>query len=155
MLRAWSLRVAGSLLLGTCVLGACGGRSVSVTGHDDAPGTGGTSATTGGATAASTGGTDASCEPGRKAYRELRDALIEKYSSLGCKTEADCGLVVENNACALGCPLSLPSSTIDDYSRNLNDAASACWACPPPEGPDCPSTSSACSNGACVAHHPR
>ena len=90
------------------------------------------------------------CEAGQASSAALRDALIEKYGSESCKNSSECTLVVENNACAVSCPIALPTTTISNFTVNLENAAHACASCDVPDAPPCPDAAAACVNGECV-----
>lgn len=90
------------------------------------------------------------CATGQESYTLLRNQLLDKYGSLGCKTDADCALVTEDNACMAICNIALPSSTVMNYVANLNSYASGCASCDSPTRSPCQKASAACMNGECV-----
>jgi hypothetical protein len=94
------------------------------------------------------------CATGQEIYANLKDALIEKYGSSGCKNSSECTIVYEYNACASTCGVPLPSSTAQSYSDNLNNYAAGCETCPQPPPILCPAAAAACLNGKCVITSP-
>jgi len=94
------------------------------------------------------------CETGQEIYDDLKDALLEKYGSTGCKNSSECTIVYEANACAATCGVALPTSTAESYSSNLDNYAAGCETCDPPSVPPCPAAVAACVNGKCVATGP-
>jgi hypothetical protein len=90
------------------------------------------------------------CAEGRKTYAELRQELLDKYRASGCQNSADCALVLEDDACAYGCNVALPSSTSGYLVPNLNEAASRCSSCEPPARQTCENQLPSCVNGQCV-----
>jgi hypothetical protein len=88
---------------------------------------------------------------GRASYSQLRDQLVEKYSSGGCKVDTDCALVFEDNACASNCGTAIPKALADGFASNLDaTAAASCATCPPPIKPPCAPLAAVCSNGKCT-----
>jgi hypothetical protein len=91
------------------------------------------------------------CEMGMQAYDQLREALLEKYGSLGCVNSTECTVVHEDNACAASCGIVLPSVTASSYVDNLSSAAVGCSTCEPPFPIPCPAGGpAACVNGKCM-----
>jgi hypothetical protein len=92
------------------------------------------------------------CASGRKNYTNVRQQMIDKYGSAGCKNSSDCTLVLESNACAYVCNVPLPISTASNFAPNLSGTAvSYCANCSPPAPVVCDSMAPACLNGKCVA----
>jgi hypothetical protein len=92
------------------------------------------------------------CASGRKSYTVLRQQLLDKYGSVGCKNSSDCTLVVESNACAYVCNVPLPITTASSFAPNLSGSAvSYCANCSPPATVVCDPMAPACLNGKCVA----
>jgi hypothetical protein len=90
------------------------------------------------------------CESGQAAYAQLRGALLEKYSSLGCRNSTECGLVTDEPACITACPVALPTSTIESWESNTAAAADACSTCLALPGPVlCKPVVASCINGLC------
>jgi hypothetical protein len=81
-----------------------------------------------------------SCAVQREKYLAFRTMLIEKYSSIGCTSDADCSLFYEKNACGFSsCPVSLPNSMFQNLESNLDSYAQMLCnpACPPTPEPPC------------------
>jgi hypothetical protein len=92
------------------------------------------------------------CAAGLKSYTVLRQQMLDKYGSVGCKNSSDCTLVVESNACAYVCNVALPIATASDFTPNLSgSAATYCANCSPPAPVVCDPMAPACVNGKCVA----
>jgi len=93
------------------------------------------------------------CEQGLQAYIQLRDAIVEKYSSSSCQNSSECGLVQEDNACVANpCAYSIPKSLIESFETNIAASAKGCSTCsslrePPPL---CMPVVAACVNGRCT-----
>jgi hypothetical protein len=95
------------------------------------------------------------CERGRNAYSEFRTLLIEKYNSVGCKTDEDCTLVYESNRCTSNCGTVFPVQLAKDAAQNLQSSAdSNCASCPPPLPLPCPRLLATCLNGTCTMGGP-
>jgi len=92
------------------------------------------------------------CEMGKQAYEQTREALLDKYGSLGCANSSECtvvGPVVD--ACAFSCPIVLPTVAASSYDDNLNAAAEGCATCDVPLPIPCPMPGpAACVNGKCT-----
>lgn len=79
------------------------------------------------------------CAAGQQAYRQLREQLLEKYSSLGCKSDWDCGVIWESNRCVATCGDPLPEAVIADAKQNLSSFAEmSCASCALIPFPPCP-----------------
>jgi len=93
------------------------------------------------------------CAQGLATYAQIRDQLIDKYGSSGCNNSSECGLVQTDNACEFACAVALPSSTLQSYASNMENAALGCSSCPPAEVPPmlCDPVIAACVNGHCTA----
>ncbi len=80
-----------------------------------------------------------SCEAQRQDYVMFREAILGKYGTLNCQTNADCGLYFENNACGTGCPVAVINTALREIPDVLdNYARMRCsQACPPQPRPDC------------------
>ncbi len=92
------------------------------------------------------------CDQQRASYFEFRGQLVEKYGSIGCMKDSDCGLLYEGNACGTNCgAIALPLLYLQDASVNLTTFAdSTCTACPPEPVPPCePALPPVCFNGRC------
>jgi hypothetical protein len=148
-------------------VGAAPGTGGTYSAGGSAPAFGGTGFVTGGTSASSTGGSvtcpcdPIECAPGygqgpgpgccpvcvpidyctavHAQYDQQRDLLLEKYSSVGCKFDSDCGVLYESNACKNTCGQTpLPIELIDDAVQNLDGIArEICAKCPPPPIPPC------------------
>jgi len=85
------------------------------------------------------------CAAQRAAYRDFRQQLFDKYSTLGCMTDTDCSIYYEKNQCAIGCGSPIPSSAISNLDANLQSYAqlnctpSCMNPIPPCEAPIAPS----------------
>ena len=91
------------------------------------------------------------CVEGQKAYETLRQQLLAKYGSGSCKNSAECSLVKEDNRCASGCNVALPTQSISNWTNNLNsNAKSNCASCPAPAQIECNPQVAACVNGKCI-----
>ena len=91
------------------------------------------------------------CTQGHTAYAELRSQLLQKYQSTSCQNSTDCALALEDDACAYSCNIPLPSSTLASFTQNLENAASGCTSCAPPDRAQCDAQVPACVNGRCAA----
>jgi hypothetical protein len=92
------------------------------------------------------------CAEQRKAYRELRAQLLEKYGSLGCMTDADCTVYYEKNACEVGCGVVVPGAAIGYLEMNLPSAAAHLCTpdCAPQPLPCEPPAAPLCEKGRCL-----
>jgi hypothetical protein len=98
---------------------------------------------------------DATCMAGRQKYDALRDALIEKYTEGGCRSDDDCALFYEENQCAFDCGMAVDASLVMQATSNLDVEAQAdCSTCPLPIPPPCALQTALCSNGKCIAGIP-
>jgi len=95
------------------------------------------------------------CETGQALYADLKEALVDKYGSSGCKNSSECSIVYENNDCVATCGVALPTSTVMNYTNNLDNYAAGCATCSPPAPILCPASVAACVNGKCVATWPQ
>jgi hypothetical protein len=96
------------------------------------------------------------CEQGQKAYAELRSMLLQKYQTLGCMRDADCGTVYESNRCASSCGTALPFAALSFFADNLRSFAdSNCASCPPQPPPPCVPGFVTCQKGQCFFGGPR
>jgi hypothetical protein len=95
------------------------------------------------------GSTDA-CRKGQQTYFDIRKQMIEKYSSIGCKTNMDCTIVYETNRCIATCGTAFAVSIAQSAAQNLQSLADAnCGSCLPPLPPPCVPPYAACINGRC------
>jgi hypothetical protein len=86
------------------------------------------------------------CKKGQQAYAELRQALIEKYNSMGCRLSRECTLVYESNRCGATCGTAFPVSLADSAQQNLRASAeSNCATCPVMSTPPCVPLSAYCT----------
>jgi len=97
-------------------------------------------------------GPSKACNDLRTQMQGLRKSLLAKYDATPCNVDADCTLVVEQNACVTNCGVALPVSTAPLFTANLEMLAIACDdACPPLAVPPCAPEVAVCSNGLCTA----
>lgn len=78
------------------------------------------------------------CAQQRAGYQQLKQALVEKYSSLGCMTANDCTVYYEKNQCSIGCGIVMPSAAIGNLDDNLQGYAQQNCS------PTCPNTVPPC-----------
>ena len=98
------------------------------------------------------GSTSATCTKAQAAYQELRQELLAKYGTFPCKTDGECQLVVEDNACESNCGEALSTTTAGDLTSNIQSDATVCDSvCQPLARPPCPRLVAVCSNGVCAA----
>lgn len=99
-----------------------------------------------------------SCYPGAKLcyqqhqdYAFFREALLQKYSTLSCMTDADCGIYFEQNTCGNRCGVSLAKPFIDQFDQNLNSYAQQNCnpLCPLAPEPPCEPLIPSCWKGYC------
>jgi hypothetical protein len=97
-------------------------------------------------------GVSQACNTAETQYSNSRTALLDKYGSTPCQTDADCRLVFENNSCVHNCGEALPVVNASNFETNLASLAMACNAsCPPTAVPPCAVQVAVCSNGRCSA----
>ena len=80
------------------------------------------------------------CYQAEQGYQAYRAQVIEKYQTLGCKLDSDCGLIYDKNECgAASCGAPLLSSQIAVVTQMLDAYAQAncSFACPPEPIPPC------------------
>jgi hypothetical protein len=78
------------------------------------------------------------CESQRSSYLQVRQQLIEKYSTLGCDIDSDCVLYFEKNQCFIGCGIAIPSDALGNLDGNLQSfAQTTCSPNCPLEVPPC------------------
>jgi hypothetical protein len=72
-------------------------------------------------------------------YANYRAQVTEKYATLGCKVDSECGFYFDKNQCAGACPIPLPNEAIMPVTVQLNDYAQMqCLpGCPPEPIPPC------------------
>jgi hypothetical protein len=76
--------------------------------------------------------------------------MIEKYSSVGCKYDTDCVIVVEHDRCAADCGTAVGAVVAKDLIENLGRYADeVCSTCPPVSIPPCAATRAVCQAGLC------
>ncbi|HWZ87656.1 MAG TPA: hypothetical protein VNW92_02365 [Polyangiaceae bacterium] len=92
------------------------------------------------------------CATGMANYKMTRSQLTDKYKD-GCKTDADCVVVVPTNACESGCGyVAVTNQALDDLLTNLGSSAMMnCGSCmngpvPPCAAPRIP----VCEQNQCV-----
>jgi hypothetical protein len=92
-----------------------------------------------------------SCATQRSTYFELRQQLIDKYSTLGCTTDGDCTIYYEKNQCYIGCGVPIPNGALNNLDGNLQSfAQSTCSPNCPLEVPPCdPGATPRCINQRC------
>jgi len=87
-----------------------------------------------------------SCEVQHMRYFALQRELFDKYSTLGCMTDADCTTYYEKNQCAVRCGVVVPVAAIKNLDSNLQSFAQAnctpdctlpVTPCPVPRPPSC------------------
>jgi hypothetical protein len=78
------------------------------------------------------------CATQRATYFQLRQELVDKYSTLGCNIDADCTIYYEKNQCFVGCGIAVPNSALNNLDSNLQSfAQSTCSPTCPMEVPPC------------------
>jgi hypothetical protein len=76
--------------------------------------------------------------------------VIEKYNTLPCTLNEDCGLYHEKNACNLSCGTPMPWDAFTALNQDLLAYAKICDGCPFSDVPPCtPTPEPMCSNGRC------
>ncbi len=81
------------------------------------------------------------CAAAEQNYQTYRNQVIQKYQTLGCMSDSDCGLLFDKNECgATSCGAPMVNNQIDVVTQMLNAYAQAncSFACPPPPVPMCP-----------------
>ncbi len=92
------------------------------------------------------------CNAQRQDYVTFRDAIVSKYGTLNCQTDADCGLYFEKNACGTACPVAVINTALRELPSVLDSYAQMRCApmCPPQPQPDCgPKVAPQCWKGYC------
>jgi hypothetical protein len=84
----------------------------------------------------------AECAMAQQGYLTYRDQILQKYGSLSCVSDSDCGQLFEKNECGvpLPCTVSLSNSQIMVVTQILDTYAQAncSSACPQRIPPPCP-----------------
>jgi hypothetical protein len=76
--------------------------------------------------------------------------VFEKYGTLPCALNQDCGVYYEKNACTLSCGTPMPLDAHGSLTEDLNAYAKICEGCPFSRLPPCaPIPDAACIDGRC------
>ena len=91
------------------------------------------------------------CASGKDAYQQKRAQVLQKLSSSGCTTDADCGTLWETNACVSTCGVAASAAGVDAATQELNAfAKDSCGSCAPIPVPPCtPPQPIKCIQGQC------
>jgi hypothetical protein len=93
------------------------------------------------------------CAQGQINYQDFEQSQIGFNDS--CKTDSDCVLASEINACVATCGVPISASAAMSVTSALRDyALNNCSACRPPEPPPCAAFGVSCINGACKVSAP-
>jgi hypothetical protein len=96
---------------------------------------------------------DAVCAQQLATYLVYRQPLLDKFESIGCKSDAECGYYFDANRCrAMGCGIPMTNRAIATLSQVLNDYSQTNCdpTCPPQPVPPCDGRLNAvCLNGRC------
>jgi hypothetical protein len=93
-----------------------------------------------------------SCDQQRQSYAELKKLLLDKFSTLSCVADTDCGIYYDQTGCGASCGVPIPNAA----RRNIDDSlyafaeANCSPVCPPLPVPPCaPSPPPRCVAGRC------
>ena len=91
-----------------------------------------------------------SCEKAREEYLQYSRRVIEKYNTLPCMSDQECGLYYEKNSCNLSCGAPMTWSAFQSLDQDLQAYAKICSNCPFPDVPPCePVGQPRCINSRC------
>jgi hypothetical protein len=95
---------------------------------------------------------DHTCSVGKAVYHHKRALVLQRLSSIGCKTDTDCDALWETNACTSTCGVAAPVAGIDVAARELKASAEEyCLDCAPIPVPPCtPPQPIQCIQGQCT-----
>lgn len=96
---------------------------------------------------------DAMCTQQLATYLAYRQPLIDKFASIGCKSDMECGYYYDANRCrAMGCGIPMTNAAIAELSGVLNAYSQTDCdpTCPPQPVPPChQAPNPICLNGHC------
>jgi hypothetical protein len=76
--------------------------------------------------------------------------LIEKYNTIGCMADQQCGVYYEKNSCNLSCGTPMAWDAFTGLDQELQAYAKICDGCPFPDVPPCtPTGEPRCISGRC------
>lgn len=90
------------------------------------------------------------CANARDDYLQYSRRVIEKYNTLGCMSDQECGLYYEKNSCNLSCGAPMPWNAFESLDQDLQAYAKICDSCPFHDVPPCaPTPQPRCLYGRC------